>query len=395
MNKNITRKLFLAATFLYWICLYLYVPTLPTYILTKTSVLAQVGTVLAMYGLWQAVLRIPVGIAVDKTGRGKLFIVTGLLIAGAGAVIMGTGKTIGVLTFGRALTGVGAATWVPLIAVFSKLYSPAQAVFATSLLTFSGSIGRMLSTSVNGLLNQAGGFPLAFYLAGFAAVLAASIMLFSKIQRWESKKVTYSSIFALFRSANVMLPALISLVGHFGTFAIIFGFMPVLAQQLGGSDIDKSLLTGLYVLALTIGNILNALIAKKARSTILLTGAVSLFTCGVLLMVFLKSLSLLYLATAIMGFADGFSYPTLMGLSIRDVEKERRSSAMGIHQSVYAIGMFGGPWIAGIIADRIGIQSMLAIYAGVVLVGTIALIQVYSRLVGLTPKEGVPSKAGS
>ena len=40
-----------------------------------------------MYGLWQALLRIPVGITVDKIGNGKYFIVFGMLVSGAGAVV--------------------------------------------------------------------------------------------------------------------------------------------------------------------------------------------------------------------------------------------------------------------------------------------------------------------
>jgi MFS family permease len=40
---------------------------------------------------------------------------------------------------------------------------------------------------------------------------------------------------------------------------------------------------------------------------------------------------------------------------------------MGLHQSVYAIGMFAGPWLSGILADAIGIQPMLGVTAFAVL----------------------------
>lgn len=109
MNKTtVPRTLFLAATFLYWVSLYLYIPTLPTYILTRTATLAVVGTVLAMYGLWQALLRIPVGISVDRVGNGKVFIVVGMLVASVGALVMGVGKTVFALTLGNQPCG---AVW--------------------------------------------------------------------------------------------------------------------------------------------------------------------------------------------------------------------------------------------------------------------------------------------
>jgi predicted MFS family arabinose efflux permease len=46
---------------------------------------------------------------------------------------------------------------------------------------------------------------------------------------------------------------------------------------------------------------------------------------------------------------------------------------MGIHQAVYALGMFAGPWIGGIVADALGIRAMFGIMAGVCLAGAGAL----------------------
>jgi MFS family permease len=53
------------------------------------------------------------------------------------------------------------------------------------------------------------------------------------------------------------------------------------------------------------------------------------------------------------------------------------STAMGIHQSVYAIGMFSGPWIGGIVADALGIRAMFAIVGAFTLVAPAALISLY------------------
>ncbi len=372
--------MFLISTFLYWVSLYLYMPTLPTYVLTRTSNLAVVGTVLSMYGLWQALLRIPVGISVDRAGNGKYFIAIGLLVSSAGAIVMGVGESVGTLILGRALTGVAAATWVPLIGAFTGLFSPAQAVFATSLLTFSASIGRMLATSLTGLLNESGGYPLAFFLAGAAGMLGACIVFLTRTPRVTSKGATLSSILSLSGRADVMLPSAISLVGQLGTWAVTFSFMPILAGQLGATDVEKSLLLSLNLLAFTIGNFLNTVFVKKIRPIYLLVGTFTVFAGGIVLMIFLRSLAPLFIATAVMGFANGFSYPTLMGLSIQDVEQTRRTSAMGIHQSIYAIGMFCGPWIGGVLADSLGIQSMFGIVGGFVYAVGLVLIAVYVRV---------------
>ena len=42
---------YIVVSFLYGLCLYVYMPTLPTYVQSKSQDLAQVGVILAQYGL--------------------------------------------------------------------------------------------------------------------------------------------------------------------------------------------------------------------------------------------------------------------------------------------------------------------------------------------------------
>jgi DHA1 family multidrug resistance protein-like MFS transporter len=57
-----------------------------------------------------------------------------------------------------------------------------------------------------------------------------------------------------------------------------------------------------------------------------------------------------------------------MGLSIQQVADAERTTAMGLHQAVYAIGMFGGPWLSGLLADAMGIRSTFGMTAFLCLV---------------------------
>jgi MFS family permease len=70
------------------------------------------------------------------------------------------------------------------------------------------------------------------------------------------------------------------------------------------------------------------------------------------------SLPVLFAAQALLGFASGMLAPLLMGMSIEKVGDSERATAMGLHQAVYAIGMFAGPWLSGELAEIIGIQPM-------------------------------------
>jgi len=132
-KRNKLIILYVLAVFFYWASLYLYVPTLSVYAQTKTDVLSMVGLVVSMYGLWQAIIRLPLGIAADWLGKRKIFIITGFALSAIGAWIMGTADGINGLISGRSITGLAAGTWVPLIVAFSCLFPPEEAVRATSI----------------------------------------------------------------------------------------------------------------------------------------------------------------------------------------------------------------------------------------------------------------------
>lgn len=380
MKENRIRIfLFLTVTFLFWTALYLYVPTLPTYIKARTTNLTMVGLVLSMYGLWMAFIRLPMGMMGDSLGWGKPLIVLGIFTAALGAFIMGRGNTLVMLAVGRAFTGLSAGTWVLLITVFSTFFDLDQAVFASSMLTFSASLGRMIGTGLTGFLNQMGGYQLSFYLAAVTGILAIIVVFFIKEQRRPPEKVSLKSITHLLTRKDVLLPTIISTFVHYGDWSVTFGFLPILAQQMGAGDVTRSMLISVNIASITTANLLNTLVLKKVKHLFLLSIGALLFFAGIVLIAFAPSVAQLFGGTICMGFAFGIVYPILVGLSIQKVAGGQRSTAMGIHQSLYAAGMFAGPWLSGIIADRIGIRPMFLTTAGFYLLAVYLFIYLFFK----------------
>jgi MFS family permease len=374
-----SKTLFLSINFIYWMALFLYVPTLPLYVGLKASDLATVGMVLSMYGLWQAVARIPLGMAGDFMGRGKPLILVGFFLTASGAVTMGFGNTVFVLAVGRALVGISAGTWVILVSVFSSFFDENKAILASSMLTFSASFGRMTATVCTGFLNRVGGYSLAFYLAGVLGFLALLLFLFVDEPRRLRKRISPASAARLFLRRDVLLPTVLSIVLHYSDWSVTFGFLPVLAKQMEVGDVARSLLISLNIGCITAANLLNTLVLKRVKHGTLLVAAALLFFAGILLIAFSPSRADLFVGTACMGFAYGMMYPILMGMSIEKVEPSQRSTAVGIHQAFYAIGMFSGPWMSGIMADYMGIRPVFFITAAGFLVLSVLLLSILLR----------------
>ena len=83
---------------------------------------------------------------------------------------------------------------------------------------------------------------------------------------------------------------------------------------------------------------------------------------------FVTTLPGLYVSQAIGGFGKGLVFPLLMGLCIKNFAADKRSTAMGVFQAAYGLGMFGGPVLAGLI------NSLFGLHAGFAVTGLIGLV---------------------
>jgi MFS family permease len=367
-----TRRLTIAAyvlvAFLYWVSLYLYVPTLPTYIQSKVNNLALVGVILSMYGLWQAFIRLPLGIAADWLGWRKPFIGGCLALAGLGAWLLGRADGANELLVGRAITGLAAGTWVPLVVAFSSLFPANQAVRATAILTLVSSMGRVLATSVTGSLNEWGGYSLAFFLAAGVAGLAVLLVLPIYERRRPVQRPSLEGTGRLITRREVLLPALLAAVSQYADWSITFSFMPILAQQLGGTGMTQSMMVSMHLGVITLGNLAATALANRLGSRRLVYLSFGLLGLGISVAALAPSLLLLFVGQFCLGLAQGINNPVLMGLSIEFVSDAERTTAMGLHQSVYAGGLFAGPWLSGILAAAIGLRPMFGVTACVCLI---------------------------
>lgn len=367
-NRKAAIGLYALAVSFFWASQYIYLPTLPTYVQSKVTDLSLVGFVLSMYGLWQALVRIPLGIAADWWGRRKPFLVVGLAVGALGAWILGTSNDLFGLTLGRAITGISTGTWVVLVVAFSALFPPQDAVRASSLLMIANSLGRIVATVSTGPLDDLGGVTLPFFVATGLALLAALLL----VPIGEARRAPYApsaqSIGALLRRRDVLLPTLLSTLSQYVLWSTSFGFFAVLAKQLGATSITQGMIVTVHIVLATLGNLVALSLTQRIGAPKILSASFVLLFIGTLIAALAPSLPILFFAPAFIGLALGINYPVTMGMSIERVNDVERAIAMGLHQTIYAIGMFVGPALSGILADHLGLQPMFGITAFAALV---------------------------
>lgn len=354
----------LISVFLFWTSHYIYLPTLPEYVRGKTATLTQVGIVLAMYGLWQAMFRLPVGIVTDRLGRRKFIILVGVALAGIGALVLALAGGFPLLVIGRSLVGMSMSAWVLLVVFFGSLFENEQVIKAGAILTLSSSLAKLAGTFSTGYLNSLGGYMLPF--VGAMVASAGALLFFLKVpeSRPEGKGAAHLPLLKVLGNRKVLLVSVLGAINQFLNFGVVFGFFPIKAGMMGASDVLKSCLLSTNIIFLIAGNLLSTYLGKRKNSLALLLISYLFYSVGIIMMPLVGSLGWMFLFQAMLGAAHGISYPVLIGLCIEDIPENGRATAMGLHQSLYAIGMFLGPWVAGALADSLGIDATFLIMGG-------------------------------
>jgi len=362
-NRKAAIGLYALAVFFFWGSQYIYLPILPTYLQSKITDLSLVGFVLSMYGLWQALARIPLGIATDWLGWRKPLIIAGLALGGLGAWMLGTSNDFLGLTLGRAVTGISTGTWVVVVVAFSALFPPQEAVRASSLVMLANSLGRIVATASAGTLEDWGGAAMPFFVATGLALFAALLIFPIGETRRASHAPSTSSIIALLRRRDVMLPTILSTLSQYVLWSTSFGFIAVLAKQFGATSVGQGMIVTLHIVLATLGNLVALSLSQRLGAPRILGASFVLLFIGTLIAGLAPTLPILFLAPVFIGLSLGISYPVTMGMSIEQVNETERAIAMSLHQTIYAVGMFVGPACSGLVASYIGLQPMFSVTA--------------------------------
>src|SRR5258708_6828712 len=136
---------------------------------------ALIGMALGIYGLTQAILHIPYGMASDRFGR-KRVIVIGLLLFAAGSFVAAWASDIHMVILGRALQGAGAIS-APVTAFLADLTREEHRAKAMAMI--GGSIGLTFAVSLVAApaLYQSIGMDGIFNLTGALSLAAIWVTL--------------------------------------------------------------------------------------------------------------------------------------------------------------------------------------------------------------------------
>jgi MFS family permease len=338
-----------------------------------------VGLVLGIYSLTQGLLQLPFGMASDRLGR-KPVIVFGLVLFALGSVVAAQATDIAWTILGRALQGTGAIS-AAVTACIADLTRDSQRTKAMGLVGASIGLTFALSLVAAPQLYEWVGMAGMFYLTGALAIVGVAIVLFAVpslprlarpagegVQRTRFREVALDTelmrlnvgIFALHfvqMAMFVVLPAWLveraqlPLAEHWKVYlpVVAASFVLMIPPIAWGERAGR-------LRVVTLVSIAAILVAQLGYAA----EPVGVVTFAVLLLVFFAAFNVLE--------------ATVPSMVSRLAPPDVKGTALGLYNTVQALGLFAGGALGGWASSRFGGVSVFVLCAGVMAVWGIVAV---------------------
>ena len=368
------RALAITAHVLFWMSLYVYVPVLPTYARDLGASLGMVGLVVGAYGLTQLVLRIPIGVWSDRLARRKPFLIGGMLANAAGAVTLALAPAAWLLVVGRAITGIGASTFVIASVHLAEFFPSRMFARATGIAVGLSAASQVVIMLIGGAVAEVSSVATTFWVAVGLGVVGAAVLLPlpDHARPLQGQPPQGRALARAGTQRSTLVAAALAALLQYAQFGLTFAFVPLWGQALGASNFDLGLLATVSIAANGLGALVLVGAGARLNGRAAAVSGFLLTAVSGLLIPILPNLGVLIAVQAIGGFGRGLVFPALMAHSIERAAPAERATAMGVFQGVYALGMFLGPVSAGVLAEWMGLERVFLLIGGLMVLGALA-----------------------
>lgn len=325
----------------------------------------KVGIALGAYGLTQAIMQIPLGLASDRFGR-RPVIVAGMVLFIIGGIVSATAHSVEGIIVGRTLQGLGAISaaitaWVA-DATRPEVRTRAMAMVGSAIgLSFAVSL--VLSPVLVGQFGLSGLF-WAISLLGFVCLLIAA---FAVPEYPQSENLMQVSIREVLSHKDLLRLNLGVFVLHF-ILMTLFMVIPTTLTEVGALSSASLWQVYLPVIVLSFCFMVPMVIRTEVRKTHTKTLAHLVFAL-VIVMAVMPWLSTSFWAVVMGLFVFFCLFNTLEALQPSLVSRvapaNYKGLAMGFYNTTQSLGVFGGSLAGGVVASMAGLQW--ALWLGAVL----------------------------
>lgn len=359
MSQN-TKLLVIIA--LFWFAQYIYVPNTAPYLLAQKVTADFVGIIVGVYGGVQMSLRFPMGILADWLGKHKLIIIVGCAFSGGASVVRILESTGNGFLIANIMSGVASSLWVSFMLLSTKYITPDRMQTQIGYLFAANNFGIMLAFITSAVCFEGFGMDFLCLCSALSGALAMLLAMSLKEddpayahlhEPPESKhRPLVADLIKVAKRKRIWFFAFLASIQQGVTMTTIMSFSNEAALRIGGSSYEMGLMTIVFILF----NVISCYYSGKPPFTrisqgFLVSSALFMLAAYCFLSVMVTHIYLLIIIQVFLGWSFGFVFTIATSEAIVGVEHYRRSSAIGLFQALFAIGMTTVPIIAGRIIE--------------------------------------------
>ena len=356
-----------------------------------------VGVALGAYGLTQAILHIPYGMASDRYGR-KRMIVIGLLLFALGSFLAAWASDIRAVILGRAMQGMGAIA-APVMALAADITREEHRTKTMAMI--GGSIGLAFAVSLVAApaLYQAIGMAGIFGLTGLLSL--GAIWVTVSVVPAEPAGAGNSMLQDRKETLGEVLRNAEQLRLNFGIFSLhvvqmaIFVVVPVALVKHGGLPVSEHWKIYLPVVLGSFLLMAPPLIhaERRGRMKFLFLSAIAMLLAVEIGFAVCYTNSRMVIALLLFFFvAFNVLEASLPSLVSRVASPSSRGAALGVYNTTQALGLFAGGAIGGWLAQHFGEVSVFVF--GIAVIALWLGVASGMRIGGDAVERTYPMRAG-
>lgn len=359
MSQN-TKLLIIIA--LFWFAQYIYVPNTAPYLLAQKVTADFVGIIVGVYGGVQMSLRFPMGILADWLGKHKLIIIVGCAFSGGASVVRILESTGNGFLIANIMSGVASSLWVSFMLLSTKYITPDRMQTQIGYLFAANNFGIMLAFITSAVCFEGFGMDFLCMCSAISGALALLLGLtlkeddpaYAHLHEPSEKKhrPLVADLIKVALCKRIWFFAFLAAIQQGVTMTTIMSFSNEAALRIGGSSYEMGVMTIVFILF----NVISSYYSGKPPFTrisqgFLVSSALFMLAVYCFLSVLVTHIYLLIIIQVFLGWSFGFVFSIATSESIVGIEQYRRSSAIGLFQALFAIGMTIIPIIAGRIIE--------------------------------------------
>ncbi|MGG1220693.1 MFS transporter [Priestia endophytica] len=368
---------FAVVSFLFWFSQFIYVPTFSPYMSSLGGNYAFIGLVLSSYGLMQLFFRLPLGIFSDLTRVRKPFIILGMLASSTSCLLFTFTDSLTLVFISRCLAGFGAATWVAFTILYGSYFKGEKSNRAMNSISFIVVLAQLLGMMLSGYVVSHLGWHGPFWIGSVSSLigLLLSFMLFEDKQSSEREPIKTKELLSVMRNPTLLKISFLSILAHSIIFSTMFGFTPNYALNIGLTENELTLIVFSFMIPHAIAPlVIEKVFLSRFREWTVLKLTFLTAGCFTCLIPFADTKLLLCIIQSVNGFSLGIIFPLMLGMSVKSIPEQKKATAMGAYQALYAIGIFAGPFFAGLLNSHLGIEAGFYFAGSLGIVATLAVV---------------------